>query len=65
MPPKPLDILRYYRGCLEALDALNRAVSQSLRAGVLEQTSQFFGMTSDEFDAALVGLAGSWTIKSS
>lgn len=56
MPPKPLDILRYYRGCLEALDALKRAVSQSLQAVVLEQTSQFFGMTSDEFDAALVEL---------
>ena len=56
MPPKPFDILRYYRRCLEALDALKRAVSPSLRAGALERTSQFFGMTSDEFDAALVEL---------
>ena len=56
MSPTPLDILRYYRGCLEAFDALQREVSPSLQAGALEHSSQFFGMTSDEFDAALVEL---------
>jgi hypothetical protein len=56
MPPKPLDILRYYRGCIEALDALKGAVSQSLPTGALHHMSQFYGMTLDEFDAALAKL---------
>ena len=56
---------RYYRRCLEALDALKRAVSPSLRVGALERTSQFPGMTSDEFDVCLSSCEGSWTTRSS
>jgi hypothetical protein len=56
MSPTPLDIMRYYRRCLEALAALERTIWPSLHTGTLEGTSQFVGMTSDEFDAALVEL---------
>jgi hypothetical protein len=56
MSPTPLDILRYYRQCIEALDALKRRIQPSLHTGTLEPTSGFFGMTPDEFNTSLVAL---------
>ncbi len=54
--PQPIDILRYYRRCLEAAGALKQVVLLGLDAGTLTAGSQFFGMTPAEFDEALAEL---------
>ena len=49
--PQPIDILRYYRRCVEAFGALKQVTLSALDAGTLAADSEFFGMTVDEFDA--------------
>jgi hypothetical protein len=51
-----MDILRYYRRSLAALDALKKAVGLSLGVGIMAPTSPFFGMTPRECDEALAEL---------
>lgn len=53
MAPQPIDILRYYRGSLEALEALDLALADPLAIGTLPAVSRFYGMTTDEVRDAL------------
>jgi hypothetical protein len=52
-PPQPADVLRYYRRCLEAVEALKREVGPLRDTGTVARTGPFFGMTTDEFDQSL------------
>jgi hypothetical protein len=54
--PAPLDILNYYKRSQEALVALSKSVEPSLIRGVVQPTSQFVGMTAEEFYDAIAKL---------